>query len=151
MIHNHFFGGHPARLEGVDWKVDVNNLQHLLLHTVLPVSLASKKFLTVGFRTLVAAPARGAPAADGAQEDRRIIRGGLRHSGRPGPRVAPALYLDRRHLVQNRDGWRFDAGVVVSGERFHQRSVRDPGMLLDDYLGDISLAEASRKPRGDLV
>lgn len=26
-----------------------------------------------------------------------------------------------------------------------------PGMLLDDYLGDISLAEAERKPRGDLV
>ena len=25
------------------------------------------------------------------------------------------------------------------------------GMLLDDYLGDISLAEASRKPLGDLV
>ena len=26
-----------------------------------------------------------------------------------------------------------------------------PGMLLDDYLGDISLAEAARKPLGDLV
>ena len=26
-----------------------------------------------------------------------------------------------------------------------------PGVLLDDYLGDIGRADASRKPRGDLV
>lgn len=26
-----------------------------------------------------------------------------------------------------------------------------PGILLDDYVGDIGLAEAEWKPRGDLV